>query len=394
MAVATGEASSIIVVDFDKRHGGFETLLDIEEKHGHFPETVEVRTGGGGTHLYYRYPVGYKIGSRIGWMQGVDIKATGGYVLMPPSNHVDGKYTWAEFSSPTEIELADVPGWLLPLLPRQEEEKPANEQPHADDGENVFTIDGYNDLLRRASAYVAKASAASEGNRNDAAFRLAGHVAAFGLKESDVFTLMVGWNLRNNPPLAEEELRMAVASGMTNGTPRDKKESDAGNGTDNNANGDITFARITSAELAGGDYSVDYLIEHTLVAGQPLLVAGAMKTLKTTLLIDAAISLGSAGYFLGKLKANRPCRVAVMSGESGMQTIQETAIRVCDSAMINLSELGHVVWSPDIPKFGSPHHLTALDRFLSTPATRIPRWAMPTCSPVYESTCYWDHEAD
>ena len=55
VGVATGEINQLVVIDIDADHGGFETLLEIEEKYGRFPETVEARTGSGGLHLYFRY---------------------------------------------------------------------------------------------------------------------------------------------------------------------------------------------------------------------------------------------------------------------------------------------------------------------------------------------------
>ncbi|WP_442485135.1 AAA family ATPase [Aeoliella sp. SH292] len=126
----------------------------------------------------------------------------------------------------------------------------------------------------------------------------------------------------------------------------------------------ITYQRISSRELGTGDYSVEYLIENTLVAGQPTIIGGKQKTLKTSFIVDAAVSLSMGGYFLGKLKVNRACRVAVMTGESGMATIQETARRVCIAAGAHLEECDNLIWSPDLPKFGQPAHADALREFI------------------------------
>jgi RecA-family ATPase len=82
-------------------------------------------------------------------------------------------------------------------------------------------------------------------------------------------------------------------------------------------------------ELDGGDYNLEYLVEGALVKGQPCIVAGGRKSLKTSLIIDMGIALCTGGYSLGKLQVKRPVRVGILSGESGMATIQETARRVC-----------------------------------------------------------------
>lgn len=127
----------------------------------------------------------------------------------------------------------------------------------------------------------------------------------------------------------------------------------------------VEYRRISSKELSSGDYTVEYLIENTLVAGQPLIIAGPEKTLKTSFIIDAAVSLATGGHFLGRLPVKRACRVAVMTGESGLATIQETALRVCVAAGKWLDEIDSLVWSPDLPKFGSVAHANALERFLT-----------------------------
>lgn len=126
----------------------------------------------------------------------------------------------------------------------------------------------------------------------------------------------------------------------------------------------IEFARITSAELANGDYRIEFLIEDFLVAGQPLVIAGPQKSLKTSLLIDAAISLATGRDFLGKFKVTQPYRVAVMTGESGLPTIQETATRICSARKMRLEDCSNLLWCQSIPRFDKRTHLDAIERFL------------------------------
>src|SRR5215472_5550775 len=42
-----------MVLDVDPRHGGNETLAELERQHGALPDTAEVLTGGGGRHIYF-----------------------------------------------------------------------------------------------------------------------------------------------------------------------------------------------------------------------------------------------------------------------------------------------------------------------------------------------------
>ncbi len=369
IAIATGSTNGIVVIDVDAKKDGWDALEELELRYGKLPATVEVNTGGGGWHGYFRMPEGETITSRNGFRNGVDVKAEGGYVIAPPSTHKSGrKYEWAQERGPNEIEIAELPDSWIRALPRKGQEPPKTNQPiaHAEKG----------DVMQRAQAYVAKASAASEGTRNDAAFRLAGHVASFGtngssLGESDIITLLAGWNLRNSPPLEESELRQCVASALANGTPRppkgmsDLRPAEYRDTPAATPRKEITYKLITSAELATGDYKVEYAIEGAMVFGQPLLIGGPQKNLKTSILVDGGVSAASGGYFLGKFKVARPYRTMIMSAESGMASLQDIAHRVCNVAGRRLAELSNLFWSPDIPKFGSHDHMEALEKFLA-----------------------------
>lgn len=96
-AVATGAASGIIVIDIDPRKDGFTSIdnLEHERPDGPLPETLRSTTGGAGRHLFYEYPNGEQLPNRTNWMSGIDIKSNGGYVILPPSNHISGGvYHW------------------------------------------------------------------------------------------------------------------------------------------------------------------------------------------------------------------------------------------------------------------------------------------------------------
>lgn len=254
VAVATGEANGIVVVDIDPRHGGSDSMRSIEEQYGELPETVEVETGGGGLHLYFRYPASAKVHSRNGWRPGVDIKADGGYVIVPPSNHASGgKYRCAEGRGTSEINIAEIPEWLLPLLPGNDDEQPKSPQ-----GRGQWAPpDGHALLLQRAQQYVAKAGSADEGTRNDGAFKLAGHVAAFTaedgsrLSDCEIVEILRPWNMRNSPPLDDDELQKCVANALKNGKPREVKEVKAPKGRKKPKKKEPDIANYEQIEVEG-----------------------------------------------------------------------------------------------------------------------------------------------
>jgi hypothetical protein len=116
--------------------------------------------------------------------------------------------------------------------------------------------------------------------------------------------------------------------------------------------------------LDAATYDLEYLIDGALVSRQPCILAGGKKCLKTSLLIDLGISLAMGGFFLGKLRVNRAARVGIMTGESGLATIQETARRIATAAGYRLGDIGGLVFSEDLPQFGSVAHQEALRRFI------------------------------
>lgn len=98
VAVATGAASGLVVVDLDVKPGkdGRAALRAIAEKvRQPVPRTLVAHTGGGGLHLYFKHPGGHIESTCDKIAAGVDVRADGGYVLAPPSNHESGGfYAW------------------------------------------------------------------------------------------------------------------------------------------------------------------------------------------------------------------------------------------------------------------------------------------------------------
>ena len=81
----------LIVLDVDGEDGA-ESLHQLERQHGELPETARCVTGSGGAHYYFRGSARNSVG-KIG--AGLDIRADGGYVVAPPSPHLNGRsYEW------------------------------------------------------------------------------------------------------------------------------------------------------------------------------------------------------------------------------------------------------------------------------------------------------------
>ncbi len=125
------------------------------------------------------------------------------------------------------------------------------------------------------------------------------------------------------------------------------------------------FDVIDSRIFAHANYRIHWLIRWLIISGLPVLIGGPRKTLKTSIIIDLVLSLGSGMPFLGceEFRVYRKLTVAILSGESGGFTLQETARRVCKAKGIDLAEVS-VYWGFTLPQLANPIDVAALARGL------------------------------
>ncbi|MDP1798192.1 MAG: AAA family ATPase [Planctomycetaceae bacterium] len=122
---------------------------------------------------------------------------------------------------------------------------------------------------------------------------------------------------------------------------------------------------MSSAELDAGRFDQPYLVEDVLAARQDCVFGAPKKCLKTNVSIDLNLSLASGSRFLNKFYVPRAVRAALISGESGRATIQETARRIARAKpWVNLSDYENAVWSFDLPQLSDYASLAALRRFI------------------------------
>lgn len=117
--IATG-ASGLYVVDVDPKNGGAASWDQLVKELGEgIADSVRVRTGGDGLHVYFKRPSG-EHGNTTGALgPGIDTRGEGGYVVAPPSIHPSGKpYEWVAERSLLEVDPRPLPQVLVDLLAR------------------------------------------------------------------------------------------------------------------------------------------------------------------------------------------------------------------------------------------------------------------------------------
>ena len=201
IGIATGKKSGLLILDIDPRNDGDITLTRLEAQLGDLPETAEVATGGGGRHLYFKYPP-FKVkkdsaGKVFG--PGVDVLSDGCIAVAPPSIHKSGKtYRWPKGHGIFSREIQPLPdAWLKHFrtyMSGHLEDKiaPKSSTPKSD-----------------ADSY----SLIPEGNRNTALTSLAGKIRQTGLDREGAMAALHRTNTtRCKPPLPKEDIDKIVNS--------------------------------------------------------------------------------------------------------------------------------------------------------------------------------------
>lgn len=188
VGIATGPESGLVVIDIDKKPDidGEETLAGLRPRT--LPRSWECLTGGGGRHLYLRYPR-CRVGcSPLG--PGVDVRGDGGFVVAPPTLHANGRrYRWEVGLHPEETALSDMPSWLVDVLA-------ARDAPT----DQTRTRGGRADTIR-------------EGQRNATLTSYAGSMRNRGMTWESILSALNAENeARCSPPLDRREVERIAAS--------------------------------------------------------------------------------------------------------------------------------------------------------------------------------------
>jgi hypothetical protein len=353
VAIAT---TGLLVIDVDGE--GNNWLVDAPERRLELAAAPMSLTPGGGQHYIFRPSDGRSYRGHAGRLAPhVDVRADGGYIVVPPSILAGGNgYRWGEGLAldVPPAQLPEPPAWLVDQLDQLATSSPT---------------------VAHVASGPAGANPIPEGQRNATLARLAGTMRRVGMSQAELRAALVVANAtRCVPPMPDDEVERIAASvaryepdqvsvAVVEDHWAQVKEA---NGPDK-----PNFVGITSAELAKGNYELSYLIDGVLVRGQPGVLAGPKKTLKTNISVDLAIALSQGGYFLHRFPVIGKTRVGVMSGESGAATIQETARRVAASKGFALEDCENAFWCFDVPQLGNVLHADALRAFIDRHALEL-----------------------
>lgn len=338
LAIVVPENVLVVDRDIDPATGKLTDWPQDEAKRLSLFAGSVATTPRGGMHHFFSMPSGQKSFNTVGKLAPqVDTRGGGGYVLVFPSVVKSKSYAWLD-TNPLDCRPEN-----LPVAPQ-------------------WLLDALND---RKSVVVVSSGAPSdvvrEGGRNDYIARSAGALRRHGFQEPEIFAaLMVRSQNSCMPPLSEAEVRQ-IAHSVARYEP-DQIQSliiEGGNIQGLAANEPFSLNLLDSKAFARAKYEAHFLIKRILAAGQPGMIGGPSKCFKTTIAIDMAISLGTGTPFMGHFEVPNAVNVGVMSGESGLYTIQRNAKIIAETRGVNLED-AQCFWGDTLPQISKPTHVAAL----------------------------------
>ena len=192
IGIATGQMSGgLVVIDMDvdkeKDKDGYHAFVKwCEENYLILPDSWLSITGRGGYHLLYKSS--FPVPSKRGWLEDVDIRADGGYIVAPPSIHPNGtKYEWEQ--APDDYDLI------------------------TDDDIDVEFV--FNSIIASDKADKSEPlkvpETIPEGQRDDLMFKLACKYQAMGMSDSEMEAALMAANKeRCKPPLPLRQIKQKL----------------------------------------------------------------------------------------------------------------------------------------------------------------------------------------
>jgi hypothetical protein len=177
VGVATGHASGLVVIEADTP----ARRAQMEERFG--PPTVVTQKG---AHWYFRHPRDGKVVSRR-VVTGLDCKADGGYVAVPPST---GK-TWANASGiPNKKTLPPLPKGLRETL------RPGTLAAETNGHENPATLVDEFGLVEAAAVIARHVKGLAQGERHEHLRHLCGALLSRGVAQESAKRMLIrAWQL-------------------------------------------------------------------------------------------------------------------------------------------------------------------------------------------------------
>jgi hypothetical protein len=305
--------SGLVVVDIDD----LEAVPALAEEIGWDPtqdETLISRTGRGGMHIFYRAGGAEVRNSASKVVQGVDIRGSGGFVVIPPSVHDNGtKYEWVN-----EHQPAPIPERMVEVFNYREERIPTETSAS-------ISHERWGFAALAAGAHDIESSPPGQRNNelNAVAYRIFGIVKG-GHLDYDVAHVRLS-RAGLHVGLASDEVDRTLKSAWESSEPRHPAEESLPVPSRAPASAERKTFRVLTPDDLEHLPPPQWLLENRLPEGQTWIY-GEPGSGKTFLALDWSLSVAASGlnvlYFVGegvtgfarRVAAWRQARQADVSG--------------------------------------------------------------------------------
>lgn len=330
VGAVTGRISNMVVLDVERT-----CPFPIEELLKKYPTQMIAKSGGGGWHLFYLYPTNQaRVANRVRIFEGADLRADGGFIVLPPTLHQSGnRYEW--------VKRGPLGAFPLALLELQAQPK------------------------IRGDGWITEAlRGVSEGGRNDACARLAGYFFKKGMNTDIVEALLLDWNERNEPPLPVNEVRTTIKSiershavGETQFTQVQFTD-DRTPKSEETKESSFSVMQMTDYVKGYGGEGVSWLVEDWLPDKSITFLVSPPESYKTWLLLDLAVSVSAGVPFLGKYQVNSPGPTLIIQQEDSHAGLTDRLALIVEQKLNALPKIGEDEWTipaiPNIPIYIHP----------------------------------------
>ena len=192
--------AGIVVIDLDvakkiKRADGTvvevdgaTSLAEFEKAQGQrLPATYTVMTPSGGKHLYFKAE---GLRSKNHYLDAVDVKSCGGYVLVPGSGNAKGQYRALPSLYSSGEDVVPLPDWFAKAYGHRKTEK---EKPVLN--YNAHITPDTPDKIDAGRTIIEEWPVASEGERNDQLFQLSRELCKAGVSYQRALELYTEYGL-------------------------------------------------------------------------------------------------------------------------------------------------------------------------------------------------------
>ena len=322
IGLATGDVSGGLIaidMDIDKEKGkdGYHSFMEwCDANFLVLPDSWLSITGRGGYHLFFKSA--FPVPSKIGWIEDVDIRGNGGYVVAPPSVHPNGtRYEWEQ--DPDDYELITT-----------------------DDTDVEFIMNSVLASGKSNTEPLKVPEEIPEGHRDDFMFKLACKYQAMGMSDGAMLAALLEENrTRCKPPLSESEIKKKVKQAQKYKKGEENKRQQREQKLENLEFPELTKAKdLESEELpelkvyVGVGDEVPFIVEGTCI------LSAKSKLGKSWLSLELCDAVTKGNDFLG-YKTNK-CSALYFDFETGKK-VRQNRLRKLTKIVGNRADTFYIV---------------------------------------------------